>query len=531
MRKISASSARLWSARLWSALTGIVAVLGVLAVAEVAALVVGTESSPFFAVGQLAIDLSPLWLKEGMIALFGTADKAALFVILASVVLIAAALAGILERRRPPHGIVVFVTFSGIAVVAIMTRPGSSAAWAFPTVLGMIVGVVILRLSQRRLAAWVDATDRQSVAADVERVTDAPSLERRQFFRFVGVSAAVAVVAGLGARAMNASTRAVTAIRSSIMLPAAAAPAPPIPAGASLAIEGISPLITANTDFYRIDVALQVPQINPADWSLRITGLVAQEVTISYAELLALPLVEHTTTIACVSNDVGGDLIGTATWLGYPIRELLARARPAADADMVLSSGPDGFTAGTPLSTLTDPARESLLAVGMNGEVLPSEHGFPARMIVPGLFGYVSATKWVTEMRVTRFADDQGYWTPRGWSALGPVKTSSRMDVPRPNSSVAIGTVPIAGVAWSQHIGISRVEVQVDDGVWQLATLSTPISDDTWVQWSLAWEATAGDHILTVRATDKTGYTQTKDYAPPAPNGSTGWTRRKVTAR
>jgi DMSO/TMAO reductase YedYZ molybdopterin-dependent catalytic subunit len=526
MRTLTASSARLWSA-----LTGIVAVLGVLAVAEVAALVVGTESSPFFAVGQLAIDLSPLWLKESMIALFGTADKAALFVILALVVLVAAALAGILERRRPPLGIAVFVTFSGIAVVAIMTRPGSSAAWAVPTVLGMVAGVVLLRLSQQRLAAWLDASERQSVAADVERVTDAPSVERRQFFRFVGVSAAVAVLAGLSARAMNASTRAVTAIRASITLPTAAVPAPAIPPGASLAVEGISPLVTANADFYRIDIALQVPQVTPDDWKLRITGLVAQEIEISYAELLALPLVEHTTTIACVSNDVGGGLIGNATWLGYPIRELLARARPAADADMVLSSGPDGFTAGTPLSVLTDPARESLLAVGMNGEVLPSEHGFPARMIVPGLFGYVSATKWVTEMRVTRFADDQGYWTPRGWSALGPVKTSSRMDVPRPNASLVVGRVPIAGVAWSQHIGISKVEVQVDDGAWQLATLATPISDDTWVQWVFDWEATAGEHILTVRATDKTGYTQTAEYAPPAPNGSTGLTRRQVTVR
>ncbi len=518
MRTLSATSARLWAAA-----TGIVAVLGVLAVAEVAALVVGTESSPFFAVGQLAIDLSPLWLKEGMIALFGTADKIALFAILAVVVLIAAGLAGILERRRPPLGVAVFVTFSGIAVVGVMTRPGSSAAWAIPTVLGMVVGVVLLRLSQQRLAAWLDA--------DAVRVTDAPRVERRTFFRFVGVSAAVAVVAGLGARAMNASTRAVTAIRSSITLPAAAVPAAPIPASASLGVPGISPLITPNADFYRIDIALQVPQVNPDDWKLRITGLVAKEIEITYAELLALPLVEHTTTIGCVSNDLGGDLIGTATWLGYPIRDLLARAVPDAGADMVLSSGPDGFTAGTPLSALTDPARESLLAIGMNGEVLPSEHGFPVRMIVPGLFGYVSATKWVTEMKVTRFADDQGYWTPRGWSALGPVKTASRMDVPRPNAQLTAGTVPIAGVAWSQHVGIAKVEVQVDDGPWQLATLSTPISDDTWVQFSLDWEATQGDHVLTLRATDKSGYTQTSDYAPPAPNGSTGWTRRKVVVR
>jgi DMSO/TMAO reductase YedYZ molybdopterin-dependent catalytic subunit len=328
---------------------------------------------------------------------------------------------------------------------------------------------------------------------------------------------------------MNASTAAVTAIRQAIALPAPTTAAPAIDPATSLDVEGISALITPNEQFYRIDVALQVPQINPDDWQLKITGLVDNEVTIGYAELLALPLVEHVTTIACVSNEVGGGLIGNATWLGYPIRELLARAGIQSGADMVLSSGPDGFSAGTPIETLTDPNRQALLAVGMNGEPLPTEHGFPARMIVPGLFGYVSATKWVTEMKVTRFADAEGYWTPRGWDALGPVVTESRIDVPLSGQTVASGTVAIAGVAWAPHTGIAGVEVRVDDGAWQQATLAPGISDDTWVQWVLQWPASSGAHTIAVRATDKSGYTQTDRQAPPAPSGATGWDTIRVT--
>jgi DMSO/TMAO reductase YedYZ molybdopterin-dependent catalytic subunit len=345
--------------------------------------------------------------------------------------------------------------------------------------------------------------------------------------RFAALTSAAAVVVGIGARVMNASSAAVSAVRAAIKLPKPAVAAPPIPAGAELDVPGITPLITPNDDFYRIDIALQVPNIDPTDWELKITGLVDRPFSITYEELLALPLEEHVSTIACVSNEVGGDLIGNATWLGYPIRDLLAKAGPAADADMVLSSGPDGFTAGTPLETLTDPKRAAILAIGMNGEPLPTQHGFPARMIVPGLFGYVSATKWITTMEVTRFADAEGYWTPRGWSALGPVKTAARIDTPRTGAKVGSGTdsgiVPIAGVAWAQHTGIKGVEVQVDDGEWQEATLATPISNDTWVQWSLPWQAEPGSHTARVRATDKSGETQTSQQAPPAPDGATGW--------
>lgn len=496
----------------WAGVLGVSAALAVLATAEVGALLVGPQSSPLFAVGSLAIDLAPPWLKDTMIALFGTGDKVALMIVLALVLLVVAVVAGRAEYARANAGIVILVAVSAVAVVAVTTRPDATGFSAVPTVLGMLFGAVVLHSGRKLLRA-------------VSETAAAPDngLARRRFLQVVGGTAVSAVIVGLGARLMNASTVAVSALRSAIVLPSPAVVAPAVPAGAELAVPGLTPLFTPNEEFYRIDIALQVPQIDPSSWQLEITGLVENPITITYDELLALPLEEHVTTIACVSNVVGGDLIGNATWLGHPIRNLLARAVPSAEADMVLSSGPDGFTAGTPIAALTDPDRQALLAVGMNGEPLPTEHGFPARMIVPGLYGYVSATKWITRMEVTTFAAAQGYWTPRGWSALGPIKTQSRIDTPRTGQTVAAGTVVIAGVAWAQHTGIAHVEVQIDRGDWQRADLATEISDDTWVQWSLPWTTEPGSHTARVRATDRAGYTQTSDQAPPAPDGATGW--------
>jgi DMSO/TMAO reductase YedYZ molybdopterin-dependent catalytic subunit len=271
-----------------------------------------------------------------------------------------------------------------------------------------------------------------------------------------------------------------------------------------------------------VDTALVVPQVDPATWRLRVHGMVEREVTLTWTELLDKPLQEAMVTLTCVSNEVGGDLAGNAVWTGWPVRELLALAGPRPGADMVLSRSVDGFTAGTPLSTLTD-GRNALVAVGMDGEPLPIEHGFPARLVVPGLYGYVSATKWVTDLKVTTFARDEGYWTPRGWSARGPIKTASRIDVPRSGSVVRAGTVAVAGVAWAQHRGISSVEVRADDGPWRQARLAAQPTVDAWREWVLRWEATRGHHTLTVRATDGAGDLQAKAFAPPVPNGSSGW--------
>jgi DMSO/TMAO reductase YedYZ molybdopterin-dependent catalytic subunit len=498
-------------------LSGIVSALAVLAVAEVVAVFIAAQASPVFAVGQLMIDLAPSWLKDLMISLFGTGDKAALFVILGLVVLAAAAAAGLIELRLRHAGLIVIALLAVVSGIAVLTRPDVNAAWILPTAVGTIAGMIVLDRSVSRLQGWRTAVNNAPASASVAAVS------RRAFFSFVGATAVIGAAAVVGARLVNAGTTAVTAVRQAIRLPKPVVAAAPIPAGADLNIPGVAPLITPNDDFYRIDIALQVPQIDPESWSLQVTGMVEKEITLTYADLLKLPMVEHITTIACVSNDVGGDLIGNAVWLGYPLRDLLQQAGVKPGADMVLSSGPDGFTAGTPLEILQDPAVEALLAVGMNAEPLSPVHGFPARMIVPGLYGYVSATKWVTRMEVTRFADAEGYWTPRGWSVLGPVKTQSRIDTPKDRSAVAEGKVPIAGAAWAQTIGVAGVEVRIDQGEWQQAELATAISDDTWVQWKLLWDATPGTHRVEVRATDASGYTQTSQRAPVVPDGATGY--------
>jgi DMSO/TMAO reductase YedYZ molybdopterin-dependent catalytic subunit len=511
----------------WAAVSGVVAAVVVLAVAEVVAVFVGSESSPLFAVGSFVIDLAPPGVKDLVISLFGTGDKVALLVLLGILVLALAALAGVLELRRPPVGTVLLVLVSGIAVLAVTTRSGASGFSALPTVLGMVAGVLVLRMLRTRLRTWQQDAERSP--ANPAPMSTQIGLDRRRFLVAAGAFGVGSAFAGLIARSMNAAAGAVSAARDAILLPAATTPAPAVPAGADLGLDGLTPYIVPNTDFYRIDTALQVPQVDSASWTLTITGQVENEIEITFDDLLALPLEEHLVTLSCVSNEVGGDLIGNALWLGYPIRELLARAKPLAGADMVLSTSVDGFTAGTPLDTLQDADRVAILAVGMNGEPLPVEHGFPVRMVVAGLYGYVSATKWVSELKVTTFAADEGYWTPRGWSALGPIKTESRIDVPKNGASVASGTVPVAGVAWSPHTGIEKVEVRVDEGEWMPARLADTAGVDTWVQWVLDWDAAPGQHTLEVRATDTSGYTQTSDQAPPAPDGATGWARRAVT--
>lgn len=498
---------------LWSALIGVLAAGVSLAVAEaVAAFMVLPASSPLFAVGAFVIDIVPGWFKTAVIALFGTADKAVLLGCLAILVLALAVGIGVLQYRRPPWGVVGLVAVGVIATVAAATRAEASGLWAVPTLLGIVAGVIVLRIGVDRLRTW-------RAARDPARA----SVTRRSFLVVLGGTAAGALAIGLGARAVNATTTAVNTVRAALTLPAPTTREPDFPAGAALDVPGISPLVSANETFYRIDTALQVPVLDANTWKLRVTGMVEREVEIDFAELLALPLTEHTVTLMCVSNEVGGNLVGNATWLGYPIRELLLRAGPLPGADMVLSTSIDGFTAGSPLDVLMEEDRTSLLAVGMNGEPLPIEHGFPVRLVVPGLYGYVSATKWVVELKVTTFTDDMGYWTPRGWSALGPVKTASRIDVPASGFSVAPGTVAVAGVAWAQHRGIEQVEVRVDDGPWREATLAEAISADTWRQWVYEWDAPSGNHTLAVRATGVENDTQRENRVPPAPDGSEGW--------
>ncbi|MHC3000101.1 oxidoreductase [Microbacterium sp. HJ5] len=502
----------------WAA--GVAAVALGAGLGELLSAIIAPTSGPFVVVGNTLIDLAPTWAKDAAIALFGTADKFALLTGIALVVLVLAALAGWLEARRPPWGRAIVLGFGAVGAVAGMLRPDSGPlSWLPSAVAGVVAAVALWWLIRRlRPTAALPATapDPASAAPD-----------RRSFLLWSGAAAAAGLLAAAAGSAMRAGSTALTAIKA-VGLPSPAQPAPPVPAGAELDLPGLARLVTPNDSFYRIDTALIVPQIDPATWSLRVHGLVAEELTLTWDELLDLPLEERHTTLACVSNEVGGELIGNALWLGYPVRELLARARPTAGADMVLSRSIDGFTASTPLEALTD-ERNAILAVGMNGEPLPPEHGFPVRLVVPGLYGYVSATKWLTELKVTTFADDEAYWTPRGWSERGPIKLQSRIDVPRRGQGLKAGETIIAGVAWQQGVGIEGVEVQIDDGPWLQAALAPAISDDTWVQWSLPWTAEAGDHLLRCRATSRTGEQQTSERAHPAPNGASGWHERFLT--
>lgn len=497
-------------ARWRAALAGIAAAAAGVGAAELVAVLLEPSASPLFAAGSLVVDLSPLWLKNLVIGIFGTADKAVIIVCVALLVAGVAVLAGLLEHTRPPWGRVVIAGVGAIGLLAAVTRGGAGVASALPSTAAIVVGVVLLTVLTRKADTVASASE-----------PSGRGIARRTFLITSGVAAGLGILATVAGRVAASGIQAADAARRRFTLPSPAVAAAPVPAAATLDVPGIAPLVTPNPGFYRIDTALLVPSIDPANWSLKVTGMVDREVTLTFDQLLALPLEESYTTLACVSNEVGGGLIGNALWLGYPIRHLLAQAGPKGGADMVLSRSADGFTASTPLEALTDD-RNAILAVAMNGEPLPAEHGFPVRMVVPGLFGYVSATKWVTELKLTTFAQDAAYWTQHGWSARGPVKLSSRIDTPRHFSSVSSGRVTVAGVAWSQHVGVSKVEVQIDDEPWADAVLAEAISADTWVQWSYSWDAPPGQHQVTVRATDARGRVQTAARADVVPDGATG---------
>ncbi len=509
--------------RWWARLSGAVAGLAGLAIAGLVAWLVAPAGSPVPAVGELIIELLPASLVNFGKEVLGLADKPVLLAIIVVAVLIICALAGELEWRRRFAGAALFAVVAVLGIIGIAAQPDATINAYVPTIVGLLLGYMILSTLISRLQQW-----RPRHAAAKEG--DAESPARRNFLAWTIVVGAASVVAAIAGQLLARASSSVNTVRENLKLPTPTKPSSGPPPGADFRIEGLAPYVTPNDDFYRIDTALQVPVIDPATWTLTIAGMVQNPIQINYAELTARPLVEHMTTLTCVSNEVGGKLAGNALWIGYPVRELLAQAKPLEGADMVLSKSHDGWTASTPLSTLTDPNREAMLAIGMNGEPLPLEHGFPVRMVVPGLYGYVSATKWVTSLRVTTYAEEQAYWTPLGWSPRGPIKLASRIDVPR-RSTVDPGAVVVAGVAWAQHTGISAVEVQVDQGGWQPAQLADTTGPDTWRQWKYEWAATSGTHTLTVRATDADRKLQTAEVAPSIPDGATGYHSIKVKVR
>ncbi|WP_205752001.1 molybdopterin-dependent oxidoreductase [Cryptosporangium phraense] len=543
--------------RSWAlpALAGVAAAASALGVAEVVAAFVGPSSSPVTAVSGAIVDRIPRSLEQFGVQTLGHWDKPVLTVIILVVLAGIAVAAGILARRRVAFGLLVFVAFAVIGVLATASRPDSTTMAVWPTVVGAGVGMAVLSLLVPRALAVEDsvraaepadvggAAGSASAAATTPAAVRAgapvappplPTLgggagSRRSFLYLAAGTTAAAAVVGGGGRLIG-RWRGVSEERAAITLPKPADPAPPLPAGAKLDAEGVSPLFTPNSDFYRVDTAFVLPQVNPKNYKLRIHGRVAREMEFTYQDLLDRPLVERDVTLTCVSNDVGGDLVGNARWLGVRLKDLLDEVEPDPDADQLVGRSADGWTCGTPTAACRD-GRDALIAVGMNGEPLPVAHGFPVRMVVPGLYGYVSATKWLVDLELSRFSDFDAYWVPRGWAQQAPIKVASRIDTPRAGAKVS-DTVTVAGVAWAQHVGIAKVELKVDDGPWQQATLAAQDSIDTWRQWRWDWKPSgSGDHVISVRATNADGVTQPEQYEPPAPDGSQGWHSVDVTVR
>lgn len=489
------------------------ATLGTAAAHLVAALTT-PQASPILAVGSQVIDATPTPVKEWAVGTFGTADKPILIGSVAVVSLLLAAVAGAVRPRSRLISTGLLLLLTGLAGAAAVLRPSAGGLAWLPALVAAVVGVLTLDFLISRVVPGSAGHARP----------DQPT--RRRLFALGGTGAAALALGGAGQSLISRSKT------PTLTLPAAADPLPPVAKGVDLGKAGISPFVTPNRDFYRIDTALLAPQVDPADWSLTIDGDVPEGFTLDINELLDLPMVERDITLNCVSNEVGGALIGSARWLGVPTRELLARAGIDTDPKdpnlQVLSTSTDGMTISTPLSALLDD-RDALVAVGMNGATLPREHGFPARLVTPGLYGFVGATKWLTRMTVTRYDAASAYWTDRDWATDGRVHTQARIDTPRALRRIAPGRTVIGGVAWAQRRGISKVEVRVDDGPWQRATLGAEADVDCWRQWFLPWNATPGRHDFVARATDGDGQLQTQDIEAPFPAGATGWHRSAVT--
>jgi DMSO/TMAO reductase YedYZ molybdopterin-dependent catalytic subunit len=488
-------------------LLGVLATAAALAASQLTAAVLGLRESPVLSIAQTAIRITPGQVAEPIIGVVGTNDKPLTIVAVVVAMLLLGGLIGSWWRARFAWAVTGVVVLVALATAAVLSRPYAS----FGGVVACLVGGAVLIGVLALLHHQPDPGDHGD---------EGPGLTRRRMLSLVAAVAVATAVAGTAGELLasrHRRRRELDRLRATLRLPTRRPPKPP---GVDQAVEGQAPWVTSNRAFYRIDTALTPPLVDHTQWRLRIHGMVEHEMTVSYQDLLDRGLSTAWVTLCCVSNPVGGDLISNTVFSGVPMKDLLEEVGVKPGADMLLSTSEDGWTAGTPLTAITD-GRDALLAVGMDGVPLPVEHGFPVRQVVPGLYGYVSATKWVTDWELTRFDDAEAYWTSRGWSARGPIKTQSRIDVPR--GSAAAGVVTVAGVAWAQHTGIEKVEVRVDGHAWEKAELASVPSEDTWVQWRWEWDARPGDHRLEVRATDKSGYTQTSRLTGVVPDGATGY--------
>ncbi len=495
------------------ALSGILAALAGIAVGHLVAAFTRPAASPVLAIGSTVIDLTPTPVKEWAIAHFGTSDKAILQGSVLVVTLLLAAAAGLLARRHRWVGVGIVALLVVLAGAATTTRPTFGPLDLLPSLVTLAVGVAVL-LWLTTLAAVAER--RSDASPDEDRAVPAALGGRRGFLLGAAGVTALAVLAGLGGQLRNGARTV-----ANLALPKPADPAKALPTGLETTVKGISPLRTPTAKFYRVDTNLAVPQVELASWQLDVDGMVETPFTLTFDDLAAMPLIERDITLTCVSNEVGGGYVGAARWLGVRLTDVLDRAGVRGRPDQLLSTAVDGFTIGTPLEVVRD-GRDAMIAIGMNGASLSDIHGFPARLVVPGLYGYVSATKWLTKLTLTTYAAEQSYWTKRQWATEGPIKTSARIDTPAPLSTIKAGDTAIGGVAWAQHRGIGRVEVKIDDGQWQETKLGPDVGLDYWRQWYLPWKAEPGLHRLAVRATDRDGKVQTAERATPFPNGSSG---------
>jgi DMSO/TMAO reductase YedYZ molybdopterin-dependent catalytic subunit len=499
-------------------IAGLVSLAAGLGVAQLVSGLWRDGKSPVVAMGEWTIDHVPRGVKDWAISTFATNDKLALIIGTLIVLVLLSMWLGRLAQHRLRAALVGVGLIGLIGALASLDHVNASAASVLPSLIG--AGVAGLALAW--LSAWRPGWAVSSGTSGVRARATPVGTDRRSFLLAATAIGAGAVIAGGVGQALR-RRYAVSGARSQLALPPAT-DTQVMPSGTDLGVPGAAPFVTPNADFYRIDTALLVPQVSPDHWRLKVHGMVDREMELTFADLLARPMVERDVTLSCVSNEVGGSLVGNAVWRGARLADLLAEAGVQPGATQLFSTSADGWTCGSPVSAIMD-GRDALLAVAMNGEPLPISHGFPVRLVVPGLYGYVSATKWVVDLELTTF-DDVAYWVPRGWAQQAPVKTMSRIDAPR-TEQVSAGTVAVAGVAWAVHRGIGKVEIQVDDGPWQPARLGTVPSDDTWVQWVFEWDARPGDHVITVRATDGAGQLQPEEPADPAPDGAQGWHARR----
>ncbi|MGW3628934.1 molybdopterin-dependent oxidoreductase [Streptomyces sp. NPDC005122] len=530
-----------WVRRARAALSGLLAGYAALAFAELVSAFVRPQAGPVVAVGSAAIDRTPAPVKDWAIRHFGTDDKLVLQLGILAVLAVLAVLLGLLALAHRGTGSAGVLVFGVVGAAAALSRPDSTgAADALPSVAGALAGGLLLYGLTGRPAVTgpLDAApagrpgaDRPVAADDTVGPAATPGesgWDRRGFLVAATAAAAASTGAGALGRSLNGSRgRDAVASRANVLLPAPGSPATPVPAGARLRVPGIGPFVTPAKDFYRVDTALVVPKVDATTWRLRIHGKgVTRPVSLSFDDLLRRAAIERDITLTCVSNEVGGPYVGNARWIGVRLADLLAECgvRPPSKggpADQLVARSVDGMTIGSPVDDVMD-GRDALLAFGMNGRPLPFEHGFPVRMVVPGLYGYVSACKWIQDIELTTFDAYDPYWVKRKWARRAPVKTQSRIDTPKPFARPRAGTVMVAGVAWAQRRGIRAVEVRVDDGPWQQARLAAEDTVDTWRQWSFPWQATKGGHTLTVRATDGTGQVQTALRARTIPDGASG---------